>query len=171
MLYNNIMTQIKSRISPKIEIRESKINNKGMFAKASIKKGETVFIKGGHILTREELFSSATINSYLPISDDYFLGATTPDEENSIKLFINHSCDANCGMRGEITFVAMRDIGAGEELTIDYALVDNEEYEIECTCGSNHCRKKITGFDWKLSGVQKKYLGYFARYLEDKIKK
>ncbi|MBU1133096.1 MAG: SET domain-containing protein-lysine N-methyltransferase [Patescibacteria group bacterium] len=163
------MTQIKSRISPKVEIRKSKINDKGMFAKENIKKDEMVFIKGGHILTRKELFTSTTINSYLPISDDYFLGATTPDEEDSIKLFINHSCDANCGVRGEITFVAMRDINANEELTIDYALVDNEDYEIGCNCESKHCRKKVTGYDWKLPEVQKKYVGYFARYLKDKI--
>ena len=32
-------------------------------------------------------------------------------------LYSNHSCDANLGIRGEITFVAMRDIPAGEELT------------------------------------------------------
>ena len=160
---------IKSFVSPKVAIEKSKVHGVGMHAKEDIKKGEVVFIKGGHILTRDQLFSSKVINSYLPLDDNYFLGATNKEEEDSIKLFINHSCNANCGLRGEITFVAMRDIKKGEELTVDYAMIDDEEYEFECTCGSKLCRGKVTGFDWKRKELQKRYEGYFARYLEDKI--
>jgi len=141
----------------------------GMFAKEHIYKDEVVFIKGGHILTRDQLFSSGVINSYLPLDDNHFVGATTKEEEESIKLYNNHSCEPNCGVRGEISFVAMFDISQDTELTIDYAMVDNEDYTIECTCGSTSCRKIITGFDWKKKGLQEKYAGYFARYLEDKI--
>lgn len=159
----------KSYVSPKIEIRESEIHGIGMFAKAQIRRGEVVFIKGGHIVTRGELFSSAQINSYLPIDDDYFVGAINKDEEDDVKLFVNHSCEPSCGLRGEITFVAMRDIEEGEELTCDYAMIDNEDYEFECNCGSACCRKRITGFDWKLEELQAKYQDYFARYLMDKI--
>ena len=64
---------MRSRISPKVEIRKSGINKTGMFAKEHIYKDEIVYVKGGHILTRDELFSSAVINSYLPISDDYYM--------------------------------------------------------------------------------------------------
>lgn len=101
---------ISSRLSPKVEIRDKSLNGKGIFAKEDIKKDEIVFIKGGHILTRNEIFSSGIINSYFPISDDYFLGATNKDEEDAIKLYQNHSCNPNVGLHGEITFVAMRDI-------------------------------------------------------------
>lgn len=80
------------------------------------------------ILTKNELFSNGVINSYLPISDEYYIGAISQEEEENIKLFNNHSCDPNCGMHGEITFVAIRDIQDGEELTIDYAFIDNEDY-------------------------------------------
>lgn len=44
---------ISSRLSNKVEVREKSINGKGIFAKEEIKKGESVFIKGDHILTRE----------------------------------------------------------------------------------------------------------------------
>lgn len=37
---------ISSFISNKIEIRDSDIHGKGMFAKEDIKKGEIVYIKG-----------------------------------------------------------------------------------------------------------------------------
>lgn len=49
---------MKSIISPKVEIRKSGINKKGMFAKELIKKDEIVYIKGGHIITRNEILAS-----------------------------------------------------------------------------------------------------------------
>lgn len=162
---------MKSRLSPKVEVRSSGINRKGMFAKEPIEKDEIVYIKGGHIITKDELFSSSVINSYLPISDEYYLGALNPEEEEDIKLYNNHSCDPNCGMRGEITFVALRNIKVDEELTIDYAFIDNEDYSFVCHCGSSNCRKKVTGFDWKNEDLQKKYYPYFAEYLKEKIRK
>lgn len=160
---------IKSILSPKVEIREKSINGKGIFAKEKINKGEIVFVKGGHILTRNEIFSSGVINSYFPISDEYFLGATNKEEEDAIKLYENHSCDPNCGLRGEITFVAIRDIEENEELTTDYAFIDNEEYSFKCTCGSEKCRGIVTGYDWKIQEIQDHYYEYFAEYLKNKI--
>lgn len=160
---------MKSRISPKVEIRTSGIDQKGMFAKELILKGEMVYIKGGHLLTREEIYSTKIINSYLPISDDYYLGATSKEEEEEIKLYNNHSCDPNCGLHGEITFVAIRDILPGEELTVDYAFIDNEDYSFTCNCGGSKCRHIVTGYDWKIKELQDKYYPYFAQYLKDKI--
>lgn len=162
---------LSSVISPKVFIGKSGINKKGMFAKELIRVGEMVYVKGGHILSRGELFSSEVINSYLPISDDFFLGALSPEEEAHIKLYNNHSCDPNCGMHGEITFVAIRDILPGEELTVDYAFIDNEDYSFECQCGSEKCRHTVTGFDWKIKRLQDEYYPYFAQYLKDKIDK
>ncbi|MDR0940802.1 MAG: hypothetical protein LBM68_01095, partial [Bacteroidales bacterium] len=80
------MMMVKSVLSEKVEIKNSMIHGKGVFAKSPIKKGEIVFIKGGHILTREKLFSSGVINCYLPIDDNYCLGATKAEEEEDIKL-------------------------------------------------------------------------------------
>ena len=160
---------MKSRISPKVEIRTSEINKKGMFAKELIHKGEIVYVKGGHVITKNELFSSSVINSYLPISDYYFIGALNVQEEEDIKLYNNHSCSPNCGMHGEISFIAICDILPGEELTIDYAFIDNEDYAFECNCGSPKCRHIITGYDWKIKRLQDEYYPYFAQYLKDKI--
>jgi len=160
---------LKSIVSEKVAIENSAIHGRGMFAKEQIAKGEVVFIKGGHILRRDQLFSSGNINSYLPIDDNYFLAAENPAEENSIKLYNNHSCDPNCGLRGEITFVAIRDIEKGEELTCDYAFLDNEDYEFDCSCGADNCRKKITGLDWKIAEIQSQYKEYFASYLRAKF--
>jgi SET domain-containing protein len=161
---------VESFLSEKIETRNSKIHKKGLFAKESFRKGEIVFIKGGHILKREQIFSADVINSYYPIDDDFYLGATNAEEEDMIKLYENHSCNPNCGIRGEITFVAMRNIEIGEELTIDYAFLDNEDYSFKCTCGEKNCRSIVTGRDWKIKHLQEKYFDYFATYLKEKIK-
>lgn len=67
--------------SNKITHKQSKISKIGLFANELIRNGEIVYIKGGHILLRSELFSSHIINSYLPISDDYVIGAISPEEE------------------------------------------------------------------------------------------
>lgn len=158
-------------ISTKVERRQGALNNIGYFAKDNIKKGEVIFIRGGHLLKKEELFSSSVINSYFPINDDYFLAAKTKEEEENVKLYINHSCNPNVGLHGEITFVAMRDIKKDEELTVDYAFIDNEDYSFNCTCGSDNCRGIVTGFDWKIKELQNKYYEYFAQYLKDKIDK
>lgn len=117
---------VQSYLSDKIEKRTSKITGMGIFAKETIHKGEVICVKGGHILKRNEMFSSAVINSYHPISDDLYIAAKTLEEEENIKIYINHSCNPNCGLRGEITFVAMREIQKDEEVTFDYAFLDTE---------------------------------------------
>lgn len=158
-------------ISPKIEQKNSSIHGQGLFCKpnAVIKKNEIIMIKGGYELHRSEM-SSKLIDSYLPIGDDLFLAARNKEEELCVKLFINHSCTPNVGMLNAKTFIALRNIKSGEEITIDYAFVDNEEYSFTCHCGNPNCRQTITGFDWKRTELQKKYFRYFSPYLRDKIK-
>jgi hypothetical protein len=52
-------------------------------------------------------------------------------------------------VQGQIVFVALRDIAAGEELTHDWATTDDDDYTLECRCGSVACRGGIRGKDWK----------------------
>ncbi len=161
---------MKSVICPKVKVVQSKISDFGMIADDDISQDELVYIKGGHILTRDEFYASKIINSYLPISDNYVIGAKTIEEEEEIKLYNNHSCSPNCGMRGDIVFVAINNIKKGEELVVDYAFIDNEDYRFRCNCGSADCRKIITGFDWQIESVQKKYnKKYFSAYVQSLI--
>lgn len=158
-------------ISKKVEKKNSRIHGQGLFCKKTetIAKGDVVFIKGGYEVHRSEMSAVETIDSYLPIGDDLFLAAKTEEEEKYIKLHLNHSCAPNVGLLNERTFVAIRNIAPGEELTIDYAFVDNEEYSFECHCGSKNCRHTVTGHDWTIKEIQKKYYPYFSQYLKDKI--
>jgi hypothetical protein len=128
-----------------------------------------VWIKGGHILKRDEMFYYNKIDGYRPITDEYCLAAKNEEEFPFVKIPFNHSCNANSGLRGEITGVAMRNIKKDEEITFDYAFIDNEDNIFDCTCGEPNCRKKITGYDWKIKELQDKYFDYFASYLKEKI--
>lgn len=65
-------------------------------------------------------------------------------------FYFNHSCEGNFGFNLHGDFVALRDIGIGEELTSDYGLAEsNPHFTMTCTCGTKSCRLTITGNDWK----------------------
>jgi hypothetical protein len=157
--------------SPKVEKRASLINGRGLFATAVIAKGEVVVVKGGYILTREQRDSIGEElgPSEIQITEGLFIGPTRPAEREGGMMHLNHSCEPNLGVQGQVVFVAIRDIVADEELTIDYAMTDDEPYEMECQCGSAACRKLITGADWRQTELQKKYDGYFSWFIQRRI--
>src|SRR6266403_1566968 len=125
-------------------------------------------IKGGHIVSRDFLEREVTPKLgpvEIQIGDGLFIAPVTADEREGSMLYSNHSCDPNLGIRGKITFVAMRDIEPGEELTHDWCTTDNEDYSVECNCGARNCRKILTGRDWQRLELQQRYRGYFSAYL------
>ena len=160
-----------SYLSAKTAVRPSPIHGRGLFATADIAKDEIVATKGGHIVTREQLreITPQLGPVEIQIDDDLFIAPVTDDEREGSMLYSNHSCDANLGIRGEITFVAMRDIRAGEELTHDWATTDDDNYSMKCECGGLNCRGTLTGKDWQRPKLQKRYAGYFSAYLAKKI--
>jgi hypothetical protein len=157
--------------SPKTEVRQSLIHGKGLFATRPIAKGEIVAAKGGHVLTtqawtaRERELGPADIQ----ISEDLFIAPVTQAQRAGSMLYTNHSCDPNLAIQGQIVLVAMRDISPGEELTIDWATTDDGDHEMECRCGSAHCRGTVTGKDWMKRELQEKYRGWFCWFLQRKI--
>jgi uncharacterized protein len=161
-----------SYLSPKTEVRESEIHGRGLFATADIAKDEVVAVKGGHIISRKQLREKVAPRLgpvEIQIDDDLFIAPVTKEEREGSMLYSNHSCDPNLGMRGEITFVAMRDIHAGEELTHDWATTDDDDYSVKCKCGASNCRKILTGKDWQRPELQARFAGYFSAYLAKKI--
>lgn len=164
---------MKSYISAKVELGESPIHGKALFVKEKIPKGELVidFSKGpGTYLNTEEaeaLFNKG-YDYMIQVDDDRFFAATNKEELEDVD-FVNHSCDPTCGIQGSLRLIARRDIEPGEEISFDYAMSESSDFEMECHCGSAHCRGKITGEDWKRNDLQKKYQGYFSDYLQKKI--
>jgi hypothetical protein len=160
-----------SYLSPKTAVRESRIHGRGLFAAAPIARGEVVAIKGGYVFdaatrrTLQERVGPAEI----PIADGFFIGPVAAEERAGGMIWSNHSCEPNIGVQGQIVFVAMRDIRAGEELTHDWATTDDDPDEMQCRCGAASCRGTVTGQDWRRKDLQAKYRGYMAWYLQAKI--
>jgi hypothetical protein len=160
-----------SYLSPKTRVGESRIHGRGLFAAADIREGEVVCVKGGHI------FDGATLCRLQPllgpaeiqIGDDLYIGPLREEDREGSMIFSNHCCEPNIGVRGQIVFVAMRDIRAGEELTHDWAMTDNDDSSMECRCGASACRGAVTGRDWQRPELQQKYAGFFSAYLQEKI--
>ena len=50
----------------------------------------------------------------IQISDGLFIGPVTEAEREGGMMHLNHSCDPNLGIQGQIVYVAMRDIAAAK---------------------------------------------------------
>jgi len=157
--------------SPKTEVRESRIHGRGLFAKAAIAQGEIVAVKGGYIVSKETWteLERELGSAEIQIAEDLFIAPVQKDHREGCMLYSNHSCEPNIGIQGQIVFAAMRDIPAGEELTHDWATTDDQDYEVECHCGTRSCRGVITGKDWMRKDLQEKYKGWFCWFLQRKI--
>ncbi len=130
---------------------------------------EMVAAFGGRCMSRDELdlLPVDQRTRSVQIEEDLFLAAG-PDPEPG--QFINHSCQPNCALEGNVVVVARRNILLGEELTYDYATRTGSDYdEFECRCGSALCRGKVTGDDWMLAELQLRFRGTFSPYLARRI--
>ena len=166
----------KSWFDKRVEVRKSAIAGKGSFASAKIKKGE-VIIKwgGGVVVTNAEFEKGFKAGKYKAETAVHFDAdhkwvedATAPETPDA---YLNHSCDPNLWFVNNWEFAARRDIAAGEELTFDYATGETYPLGYECNCGSAHCRKNITGQEWKNKEFQKRYRGHFCPYIQGLLDK
>jgi uncharacterized protein len=160
-----------SYLSPKVAVRSSPIHGRGLFANEALRPGEIVCVKGGHIFNRATRDQVAPIlgPAEIQVAEDLFIGPINAEEREGGMIFSNHSCHPNIGVQGQIVFVALRPVSAGEELTHDWATTDDDDYALACRCGAAGCRGTITGKDWQREDLQRKYRGLFSWYLQQKI--
>jgi hypothetical protein len=61
--------------------------------------------------------------------------------------YLSHGCNPNASLDMEsFVLVALRDIQAGELVTIDYAATEDRLFvQFACVCGAPNCRRWITG--------------------------
>ncbi|MEY3360780.1 MAG: hypothetical protein RL531_499 [Actinomycetota bacterium] len=151
------------------EVRPAGRKGRGVFANQRIAAGTTVAAFGGSMVHRDQFEAEPEYRRTHSLQIDTDLFLLCPEQEEPADLF-NHSCEANCGIGGNILVVAMRDIEAGEELTFDYAMSDDDDYdEFVCACGEPTCRGLITGADWRRPELQVKYHGWFSTYIARRI--
>ena len=148
----------------RLVMRSSPIHGIGTFATHAISRGERlIWIGGGFVYTSKD-WQTGKVQLAPEQYNESQIGAdlfiATP---KSLYYYVNHSCDPTM-----LNDVAWRDIEAGEELTLDYAYCEaSPDYRLEpCRCGSSLCRGRVTGDDWKLPELQRRYRGYFTPYIE-----
>ena len=143
----------------KIAQRRSPIHGNGVFATASIAKGERVTEYRGERLTMDaadELYADTleTGHTFLfTLNDDYVIDA---NRGGNVARWINHSCKPNCEPlliedekerkdRDRVVIEALRAIKPGEELTYNYGITLEVPHTKKlkaiwaCRCGAKNC--------------------------------
>lgn len=141
------------KVNPTIEIKDSPIQGKGLFTKVPIKKGEPVWISKGTEPVKEKIYTEEEFKAFqkwciendkewdaVALGDDRHRAAVA-DRANHPENYGNHSCDPNL----DKDHVALRDINAGEELTLDYAQFSEKGWAMQCNCGTDNCRSIVRG--------------------------
>ncbi len=117
-----------------IEVRESLIEGKGVFALRDFKKGERVLEWGERKVLTDEEFAAMSEDErrrYTSLVNGKHLLSGEP------MRYVNHSCNPNTKAEDDGD-VAIRDIAAGEEITSSYS--DFGEENIKCNCGAPNCQ-------------------------------
>ena len=120
--------------SDKFKIITNPDKGEGIIALVSFRAGEIVFAFAGILLTEQTLHTL----QYRPgqyVHDPLVMGK------------VLHSCEPNmvCNMENR-TFTALRDIEAGEYITMDYESTEDVLFRpFVCGCGSQKCRGIIRG--------------------------
>ena len=128
------------------------VSGYGIFAIKALYQDDVVFAGEGHphsIITGNYVRAHWSDDAQrefrqyaLPLSTDvYVIWSQDPTDWSPQ----NHSCNANTTYDG-LNVVARRPIAIGEELTLDYALLMNDQSEpFQCACGAASCRGVIRG--------------------------
>jgi len=139
-----------------LEIRDHK-NGKGVFTKVPIPALSMIMEISGPLLLEREL-SNIDYNNVLQIGPNSFLGLS-----GDLDDYLNHSCDPNCYLHvvGNRAFLySLYVIPASGQLTFDYATTSTDtldKWQMQCKCGSNKCRRVISGFQYLDSPIFEKY--------------
>ncbi|KKR31810.1 MAG: Nuclear protein SET [Parcubacteria group bacterium GW2011_GWF2_39_8b] len=141
----------------------SKIDRIGLFAGENIKKDEVI----QHIKGEIKLFvprnkkESLTYPDWIGIGKHRWIDPQYPNE------YLNHSCNPNSSIKGKVTMVALKNIKEGEEITIDYSIIEGDDmWKMKCNCGEKNCRKIIRSIQYLPTRTFKKYLPYIPTYFK-----
>lgn len=158
-------------LTDKCEVQNRDVTGgKAVYARDALEAGELVAVWSGRIVSADELdeLPPEIRRHTVQVEERLYLASLSPDEPPD---FINHSCEPNAGLDGQVAIVALHRIQPGEEVTIDYAMCDGSSYdEFECECGSTLCRGRVTGEDWRNPALWERYAGHFSPYLERRIR-
>lgn len=158
-------------------LKRTNSKGKGLFASKNIKKGEVLFKID---LSKQKSYTSEEIDKMPNNNHADYVGRGKYVISFHPYSYINHSCNPNIIVKHESiaksTFIAMKNIKKGEELTYDYGVNAMDQFgktlwTINCKCKSKNCRKKIPGDFFKQpKEIQIKYYKYLPPIIKRKYK-
>lgn len=152
--------------SPKVGLILTSTHGLALIASQPIQAGEKLMAFDGPL----HEWGKTTLN--LPNTPPYFLrdhcvqiGEGRSRDSTGLARYANHCCDPNCGITDLIWITAMRDIAPGTELTWDYAMTEDNDWLMHCSCGVPGCRGVIAGYRHLPPDRRAAYEGYLSRWL------
>ena len=135
---------MKLNLAPGLAIKKSAIEGKGCFAVAAFKQRRKIAEYTGERITNAEANRRASRRKLriCAINERWSLDGSRGGNGTH---YINHSCTPNAFMQVlyyHILFIALRDINADEEITIDYESTLHPD-DKRCICGAPNCRGTI----------------------------
>ncbi|MFT7722684.1 MAG: SET domain-containing protein-lysine N-methyltransferase [Roseateles sp.] len=137
----------------KIEVRDSGVHGRGVYAVAPIAAGARILEYTGERISWDEALRRHPHDPAQPHHTFYFHldGGLVIDalHGGNDARWINHACAPNCEAEerdGRVYIRALRDLAPGEELFYDYGLVLDGRHtarvkrQFACWCGAATCR-------------------------------
>src|SRR5262245_62918872 len=116
-------------LTDKCEVQNRDVTGgKAVYARDIIEPGELVAVWSGRIIPAEALddLPEEIRRHTVQVEERLYLASVSANEPPD---FINHSCEPNAGLDGQIAIVALHRIHPGDEVTIDYAMCDGTPYD------------------------------------------
>jgi len=135
---------MKLKLAPGLTIKKSAIQGKGCFSSLPFEGRRKIAEYTGERISNTEANRRAGRRTLriCAINNRWSLDGSKGGNGTH---YINHSCEPNAYMKilyGHVIFLALRDIGPGEEITIDYESTLHSDKK-RCTCRAPSCRGTI----------------------------
>ena len=132
-------------VAPGLRVGPSRIHGRGCFATRRFARRHKIAEYTGERITNAEAERRGARRRVLRISGLDHRWSIDGSRGGNGTHYINHSCRPNAFMQtvgGRLIVLALRDIRAGEEITIDYVDTYHSDRK-RCICNAPDCRGRI----------------------------
>lgn len=148
----------------KFIVANTRGRGKGLFAGRNFSQGEVLFVAKGKLIKTGPYDSNYGVGPrWLGIGKQKWLDISP----SSPLYYVNHSCRPNAGIKGSVTFIALKIVRRREEITFDYSTTEEDPFwRMECRCLTKKCRKVIGPISSLSKKIFQSYLPYVPTYFQ-----
>lgn len=154
------------RDSPKVGLILTVHHGLALIASQAISAGEKLMAFDGAVYDWGNTTLNLSNKPPLFLRDHCIqIGEGESRDSTGLARYANHCCEPNCGITDGIWITAMRDIAPGTELTWDYAMTEDNDWSMECSCGVEKCRRVVAGYRYLPPERRAAYQGFVGEWL------